>query len=700
MILRLFSIFCCLTLSNTLYSQLAEVKQIKIGQLQSWFSRAGGEIEVGRTHATSDQQDGLRWPEQFYHQDSEVAKALWIGCINYNDPIAATLYPHKVVHIGPRHIDEDYEFMPVEFKMIARHDNPQVFVNGANAYNLYGEVLDEINPILKCDRMIYNVVNTSIGVTIKRRIYDFTNKGHDNYFIYDYTFKNTGIYDTNGSIHNMTLEGVLFHWQYRYAIAREACTYGGYWLPQSATWGHNTMNDQSGGQYGLSAPPRVSTNYVPPRPNSIMRTLFSWSGRHSKWYEPGSSIGAPNWKSDGHLGAVQFVGTVVLFADNPNNIGVDDSNQPFSTYHCGSDNEYTYGNSQFNAAKMTGEYNTVMNVGFPNPIHADGVGDNYADLYGGTPGGYSQTHTFGPFTMAPGDSVHIVLAEGVAGLDREFGYIVGANWIDWGYGGSVHAPYTLPDGSTSTDGDLYKNKWMFTGVDSLFKTFTNAVDNYSSGINLPVPPQPPDVFEVLSGDEFITLTWSDNASLDPNFSGYEIYRSVSTPDTTFEKIFACGPNTNHPAVVHSYDDASVIHGFDYYYYVVSVNDGSNNGGVPMRSSLFWTRTNQPAYLVSGLGGGKDKFPKQFMLHQNFPNPFNPTTIIRYDLPKQSEVKLIIYDLYGREVKRLVHENQIPGQFTVSWDALDERGIKVSSGFYVYKLIAGDYIESRKMLLMK
>jgi len=107
-----------------------QTKWIAIGSLHNWYSSAGCEIEVGRTHQVSDQQDGLRWPALYRWQDMQAAKALWIGTTDYDDPISGQHYNYKVVHVGPRGLDENNEFMPVEFKMIGRFQAPVVVVDG------------------------------------------------------------------------------------------------------------------------------------------------------------------------------------------------------------------------------------------------------------------------------------------------------------------------------------------------------------------------------------------------------------------------------------------------------------------------------------------------------------------------------------------------------------------------------------------
>ena len=93
-------------------------------------------------------------------------------------------------------------------------------------------------------------------------------------------------------------------------------------------------------------------------------------------------------------------------------------------------------------------------------------------------------------------------------------------------------------------------------------------------------------------------------------------------------------------------------------------------------------------------------PKEFALYQNYPNPFNPTTTIRYDVKQATEVKLVIYNMLGQEVRTLVNNRQDAGYKTVVWDGLNNRGSRVASGIYIYRLQAGDFVQARKMILMK
>ena len=93
-------------------------------------------------------------------------------------------------------------------------------------------------------------------------------------------------------------------------------------------------------------------------------------------------------------------------------------------------------------------------------------------------------------------------------------------------------------------------------------------------------------------------------------------------------------------------------------------------------------------------------PVLFTLHQNFPNPFNPITALPYDLPEDAFVTLIVYDMLGVEIIQLVNTTQQAGFKSIKWDATDNVGKSVSAGVYLYQIEAGDFVQTRKMVLLK
>jgi hypothetical protein len=107
----------------------------------------------------------------------------------------------------------------------------------------------------------------------------------------------------------------------------------------------------------------------------------------------------------------------------------------------------------------------------------------------------------------------------------------------------------------------------------------------------------------------------------------------------------------------------------------------------------------------GKGGefGQTNIPRSFTLSQNYPNPFNPSTTIKYDIPAENgpvRVEIYVYDIRGRLIKKLVDREMEPGKYQVHWDGRDDRGQRMASGVYLYRIEAGDFSLRRKMTLIR
>ena len=96
----------------------------------------------------------------------------------------------------------------------------------------------------------------------------------------------------------------------------------------------------------------------------------------------------------------------------------------------------------------------------------------------------------------------------------------------------------------------------------------------------------------------------------------------------------------------------------------------------------------------------DNVPDSYLLHQNFPNPFNPKTKIRYDLQKSGFVNIDIYNVIGKHIKSLVNEKQEIGYQSVYWNATDASGQPVPAGLYIYTIQTDDFSSTKKMILVK
>jgi len=121
-------------------------------------------------------------------------------------------------------------------------------------------------------------------------------------------------------------------------------------------------------------------------------------------------------------------------------------------------------------------------------------------------------------------------------------------------------------------------------------------------------------------------------------------------------------------------------------------------------SICGTTTTLSTFVIgfpSVTGVGDAPAPANFVLHPNLPNPFNPITTIRYDVPVAgADVNISIYDVSGRLVRELVKEHRGAGTWSVQWNGENDRGQSVASGVYFYRMRAGEFVETRKMMLLK
>ncbi len=95
-----------------------------------------------------------------------------------------------------------------------------------------------------------------------------------------------------------------------------------------------------------------------------------------------------------------------------------------------------------------------------------------------------------------------------------------------------------------------------------------------------------------------------------------------------------------------------------------------------------------------------ELPEEFALHQNYPNPFNAGTTIEYDLPAASDVRIYIYNVLGQQVRLLVDERQDAGYKASQWFGRNDRGYRVSTGVYFYRIVAADFEKTKKMMFLK
>jgi len=189
----------------------------------------------------------------------------------------------------------------------------------------------------------------------------------------------------------------------------------------------------------------------------------------------------------------------------------------------------------------------------------------------------------------------------------------------------------------------------------------------------------PTGFTLYPLETYVTLTW--NAVSIDDFNYYILERST---DVEF-----AGDFVSNASLVNYYEDHDLEYDTEYFYRVYYVAGGSNSEYSDVLSvTLEWLD-------VDG-----DQLPTVYALHQNYPNPFNPVTNLSYDLPEDAMVNITVFDMMGRVVRTLVNGQQSAGYKSLQWNATNNSGQPISAGLYIYTIQAGEFNQTRKMILLK
>ena len=235
--------------------------------------------------------------------------------------------------------------------------------------------------------------------------------------------------------------------------------------------------------------------------------------------------------------------------------------------------------------------------------------------------------------------------------------------------------YTTPNGILQNNTTYY---WRVNATNSSGTGNYSAVWHFRTVISAPIAP--PDLISPSNGSIITTFTpvldWNDVSGT----TGYKVQLSV---DSLF--IAPILDSIVVPSQI-TVPVGRLIGSTKYYWRVRGMNVG---GFGPW--SVVWNFTTSPIgiTLISTI------IPKECKLYNNYPNPFNPSTRIRFDLPKTSEVSITVYDLLGRQVSTLLNMHLNAGTYETVWNSAN-----VASGLYFYRIETGDFIETHKMLLVK
>ena len=186
-------------------------------------------------------------------------------------------------------------------------------------------------------------------------------------------------------------------------------------------------------------------------------------------------------------------------------------------------------------------------------------------------------------------------------------------------------------------------------------------------------------FTLYSMETYVTLTWTPTT--DEAFQYYFLERST---DEEFIENIEGNYLTNS-----YYEDNSLEFDTEYFYRVSYYANGQSEYSEVLSVTL------EAVNVDDG-----EQLPTVYALHQNYPNPFNPVTNLSYDLPEDAMVNITIFDMMGKVVRTLVNGQQSAGYKRLQWSATNNSGHPISAGLYIYTIQAGDFSQTRKMILLK
>ncbi|MEZ4702780.1 MAG: T9SS type A sorting domain-containing protein [Rhodothermales bacterium] len=711
-----------------------ELQWLDIGSYQNGYPVSGAHIDQGSGTV------GMQYPAILRFSNHLRYSAFWVGVRDWTDDSGSN-YPYYVARIGGSAGSRNGEAespVPIEHRLIGRYADTVVEVDGVPSFDK-NTVLDDVDPTLPADRMVHSVRNLSMGITVEQKAYAYTNEYNDNYHLIDYAYCNTGNIDEDEEVElpDQTLHDVYFFWSRAWRGAEQASRV--------------TSNDQAWGRY--TTYDVVGDGHEPyPVDFTAQYGWVGWGLGTSSYYELGGPVNFSDGEyiarndTVGRLSAATMMGAETLHADRSTTDASYDRGQPSVMSFHQNDGPYNHDGLTHEDYYRLGILGPTLSPEEAECIPCRRVYPHFADqnqpdgtfwtltdatrLTGLQAGGHAATAGYGPYEMAPGECVNITVAEGVAGLSFDAATRIGRAFKRGGSDRDTERIAYDADGdgridSTGFDYDqvftgaeaLTKNQWVMSARDSLFQAFNRAqaVFEASDGFSvypMAEPPHPPSRFSLRSRPpDAIDLEWTP-ATDGPAVDRWELFRTEGWVDNLYgngcldDPSVACGYErvATLPADTRVYTDTDVSPDAAYYYYLQAVgkpqpesNDAISGtpGGVPLRSGRYLTQTYSPV-SPAGPAVQPEPLPEGIGQLAQFPNPFLDQTTIRYIIPQTTTVKLVVYDVLGREVERLVDGVQAAGLHEVVFHP----GGVLASGVYFYTLEAGDLKETGKMVRLR
>ena len=693
---------------------------VDIGEMQSRYSEVGAHPE-GSTGNRS-----IEWPAIIRGSGHYRAKAYWIGLRNWTDEFGRTWEYHNA-RVGPRPDGSTY-FTPVETRLVAKWEDTEVFVDGAASFDKIA-VVDEVDPALPADRMLYQKYRTNQGIETERWVYAYSNQVHDDFHIIHRRMTNTGNTDGDDEIEldGQSLEGVYFFNVYRWTGRHQAARH----MSHAQTWGKFSMVDIVG-DGNDTYPVDFTATYlwagVDPNSDPGWDQFGSPMLTNQTETAPGDTIG--------RLAGMSMQGRVVLHADastsdrtyiqpgfdgngdpigQPATMSWIDTDEPLNADGQPESDYYRLGI----LSRLNPEVDPTQSSSRSFPHYADRIEptsnfwEGRNDASTGKQGGHASTVAYGPYQMAFGESINIWEGEGAAGLSYAAATDVGVAYKQSGFDGAARIPFDangdgqiadIPwDYSVYKNGSelMTKNQWFLTSRDSMYQMMERARDVFNASNEMsqyPIvqPPLPPRTFEVFGLPDKIELSWTTIAG-SPDPVSWEIYRTdTNTDKLPYELV------TTLPGSARNFDDVNLIRGEDYYYFIQAV--GPENPvdplgitgtpyGLPLKSGRYFTQTYTPTTLKRPPGERASDFrivPSVINLASDETVRFivggDPTRsrVNFFDIPGNATIS--IYTETGEFVKRIEHTD---GSGDDDWDLTTESRQPIVSGIYIVRVVNND-----------
>ena len=607
--------------------------------------------------------DLMSWPGGFYLTDQTsclVRRGHWIGVRNWTDQSGIT-HNHMVSEGGPHWTEASVFGIPPMKYVYTRP--PTVTVDEKEEERLTGQ-FDRRTTDFKADEKIIAQWNTAVGISVTLTSYAFAQQNHDDYVIFEYTLKNTGNVDLDDDIElpGQTIEGMYFgafNWF-------RPCKRG---ADHTGTSGSTTADEW--------------LHYYGDQPGDTLRGLwYCYDGDAPDAIYPTDDTGDPN-KSSGEFLSPQYAGFGVLHLDTSPSDKRDDLAQPITVDFMPFEKMLTHNNAgvterdmyDYLSSERHSQGSDVLSLTNPS---AEAIAAPTCML------------SFGPYEMAFGQDIRIVLFVAVNGLSREKCIEYGKKWI----GDSLEY-----NGLT---GDEAKNALLATGKDSLFQTAYRAAWAWERNLDIPDPPAAPSL-TITSSSGQVDLEWTDMSTTargkdrdtrQYDFAGYRVYRAKGSFMNPYKLIWECSGNTGIPDTT-VYIDYDVESGRRYYYYVTAYDDGSQNTdglfpGQSLESSHYLNRNvvyaAEPTRLPAKSLDGVVVVPNPYDTHSYRWD--DPNEIKFMGLPHKATIR--IYTVSGDFIKTIEHPSE-PKYIGHSepWNQVTDDNMLITSGTYVYHVEGRD-----------